>query len=137
MTKEQRHEILHVSGGSTDVNAVAEFRNDSAVTLSITGIDYNHVMSNGDTDEDINTELSKAPVFQSRTNQSPFFTYAQSLVGSGAPIGAAAGAGAVNGGKSWDKGELTLEPGESLFQNVARNQGDAELESTYVISYEF
>jgi len=137
MTKELRQEVLHSSGGSTDANAVAEFRNDSAVTLSIMDIDYAHLMSNSDADEDIYVELSKAPVFQGRTNQSPFFTYPQILVGSGAPIGAAAGTAAINGGKSYDKGQLTLEPGESLFMNTARNAGDAELDATYVINYEF
>lgn len=137
LTKEQRMETLFVGGNSVASNAAAEFRNDSSVTLSIMTLDYTHLLSNGDNDEGVHIELSKAPVHQSRVNNSPFWTYGQSISTEGGDVTAAAGSKSINGGKSFDKGEVTLEPGESLFMNFAYNGGNAEIDSTYHISYEF
>jgi len=137
---ESRWELLSPTSATADVNAAAEFRNDSSSIIHIKGIDYSHLISAGENDEGMQAEISKSPVFAGGTNNNVFFTYMQSLGVSGGTTGAALDDVSVfaNGGKSFNKGDLTLEPGESLYVNinmvvVTAVSGDPE----YTIEYEF
>lgn len=139
MTKELRHETLLGTGVVADANAAAEFRNDSAVTMSIIDIDYNHALRTGANDESVRVEITKSPASQFTTNNSPFFKYGQKIGIAAGTVGSGADDVAiqVHGGKSWGKGEVTLEPGESLFVNIDVVGGTALFDFQYEIGYEF
>lgn len=133
-SKELRHEQLINFGAQADSDAGAEFRNDSSVTLSIISIDYSHTMDTAALNEAARVELSKSPVMSQLTANNPFWSYGQSIArGFGEAVD---GAVSKNGGKSWDKGQLTLEPGESIFLNIDVT-GAPTIDANYEVSYEF
>lgn len=140
MADELRHEMLSitVADGTTASNAAAEFRNDSAGNIFIRGIDWNHSYAVAENDEAGLTEISKAPTFQSNTNNSPFFTLGQEIGIESSTTGAATDDGMVStqGGKRWGKGQMILEPNESLFINVSKDTGGV-MRSRYELEYEF
>lgn len=137
MARELRHETLAPTNVTVDTNSAAEFRNDSASMIHIRGIDYAHKMITAENDESMTVEISKAPTLQSNTPNSPFFNYPQS-VGITATTGAALddSTAAVNGSKRWGRGQLTLEPNESLFVNIDV-AGTPSANVLYVLEYEF
>lgn len=140
MANELRHEILRgtTGDGTTSQDADAEFRNDSSVDLYIRGIDGNCLLNTAENDENAQVEISKAPTMQSGTNNSPFFAWALRMAIEGATTGAAVDDGAVvqHGSKRWGRGQLILEPNESLFINTSKTSG-GNLVYTYLIEYEF
>lgn len=140
MADEFRHELLRTSiaDGTTASNAAAEFRNDTAGMIWIRGIDWNVSYAVAENDEAGTVEISKAPSFQSNTNNSPFFTLGVSLGIQGSTTGAAVDDGTVTkqGGKRWGKGQMVLEPNESMFINVSKDTGGV-LTSRHEIEYEF
>lgn len=140
MAKELRHEVLRglIADGTVTSNAAAQFRNDSAGMLHIRGIDYTHLLATAEADEQAIAEISKAPVLQSGTNNSPFFAWPQRVASAGSTTGAAVddASWAENGAKRWGRGQLTLEPNETLFVNVFKSTG-GNFTFIYVIEYEF
>lgn len=140
MAEELRHELL--TGTTVDADtgddADAEFRNDSSVDMSIRGIDTEHDYHGAANDERASVEISKAPSFRGNQNNSPFFRYGQKLGVTGGTTGAALDDVTVtqNGGKRWGRGQLILEPNESLFVNTLKEAG-GELDYRYEIEYEF
>lgn len=137
MAQEQRHETLFASG-TTDADAIVEFRNDSAGMIHIRGLDMDLIQSAGENDEFVHVELSKAPTFQGATTGSPFFRMGLTSGISGGTTGAAVDdvAFAKNKTRRWGRGQLTLEPNESLFLN-REVTGGSNAQSTNVIEYEF
>jgi len=143
MAQELRHETLvaSIADGTSASNAAAEFRNDTAGMIHVRGADYSHRISVAGVNEAATWELSKAPTLQGETGNSPFFTYHQEVAreaGDGATALNANGDGraARNGSKRWGRGQLTLEPNESLFMNGAKTSGGAT-QGSYTIEYEF
>lgn len=136
MAKELRQEILtgSVADGTTSSSAAAEFRNDSSSIIHIRKIHYAHLVSAAGLDENGIVELSKSPTIATLTNNNVFYTYPQ-RVDSGATSANDTG-NAKNGGTTYGKGQLTLEPNESLFVNVSKASGGI-LTFTYIIEYEF
>lgn len=137
MAQELRHEVLAASTTS-DTDAAAEFRNDTSAIIHIREIDIENTCQTAANDESTSVEVSKAPVFQSITNNSPFFTMVNSVGISGGTTGAALDdVSAVKSKvKRYGKGQLTLEPNESLFVNIDLN-GGSTARWTVVIAYEF
>jgi len=135
MAKEQRQELLRsaVADGTTSSNSEAEFRNDSSVDIDVRGIDAHLQLSTAGIDEVVTEEISKAPSFQSDTNNSPFFAKSISV-----GMGAVAADGRNQTHKSWKygKGQLILEPGESLFINTTKSSGGIST-GRWSLDYEF
>lgn len=140
MAQELRHETLTatVADGVTSSNSAAEFRNDSSRDIMIREIVYAHALSGAANDENALVEIGKSPTQASLTNNQVFYNFPQQLniaagtTGSGADdVGTSR-----NGGKNWERGQLTLEPNESLFVNVTKTTGGA-IRFRYVIGYEF
>lgn len=135
MSQEGRHESLSntVADGTTASNSVSEFRNDSSGFIHIRGATYAHQLRTAQVNEQGQIELSKSPVMAATTNNNVFFTWMQSIASNG---GAADDTSAINGGRKWGRGQLVLEPNESLFVNVTKTSGGIIVFS-YVLEYEF
>lgn len=135
MAQELRTEILAVTtaDGTTTSNAAAEFRNDSSTIISIRGLNMTHELQTAAINEHAHAEISKSPTFASNTNNNVFFTR---RVNAAARGGAADGASDESDKDKFGKGQVTLEPNESLFVNVSKTSGGAS-EFRAVIDYEF
>ncbi len=136
MAQELRQEILAatIAGGVTQSDSVAEFRNDTNGFISVRKV---HKAISGNTfasTESASVELSKSPTVASNVNNNPFFTLLtrlQKLSGDAVDSG-----DRVNGTSSWGRGQLILEPNESLFVNVLKSS-DPVLSIHYELEYEF
>lgn len=126
MAEELRWENLVVSGNSADADNAASFTNNASKTLHIRTISYHHTFTTMAPNERIDVEISKAPSKQMDLNASTFFVYDQGYIGP--PTGAtpADGGASIQGHRNFAKGQLTLEPGESLHVN-ADNSGSGPL----------
>ncbi len=135
MAKELRQETLkgNVADGVTSASSDSEFRNDSSALIHIRKIHYTHIFHTAAIDERALVELSKSPTIASLVNNGVFYTYPQQVGGGGA-VGDSTGS--INGGTTYGKGQLTLEPNESLFVNASKTSGGG-LAYIYVIEYEF
>ncbi len=133
---ELRWEVMYLTSGTTPNNAVNEFRNETSAIVHIRRIRQAIAMTVAAPGEIIESELSKAPVIQMNTDESPFFTLPTRLVAP--PTGATPADGGMSHNEEslYGRGHLTLEPNESLFQNVAMS-ADPVATTTYVIGYEF
>jgi len=131
---ESRWEMLGDPGQGADVNAVSEFRNDSSVNIEIKSVTYAHLMRGAAPGESARLEISKSPVFASETENNPFFAYRQVLSLSSSV--ALDDDVSENGGRSFGRGDLILEPGESLFVNVDVD-GTPTIDPVYHLEYEF
>ncbi len=140
MADELRYENLFDTGadGTTAVNAGAEFRNDSSQILHIRSIDWAHILVTAENNETAFVEISKSPVFSSNTNNNVFYSLFQQLGITGGTTGAAVDdvATVANGGRKYGRGQLTLEPNESLFVNIAKTSGGT-LNAHYMIAYHY
>lgn len=139
MAAELRWEHLFDTDSSNgSANAAAEFRNDTSVMIHIREINWTIQASTGANDEQIFSEISKSPVLASRTNNNVFFAYGQSVGISAGTTGSGADdvATGANGGRKYGRGQLTLEPGESLYVNWVKSSG-LTINITYSIGYEF
>lgn len=133
---ELRWEVMNdtVADGTTAANAAQEFRNETSRTLHIRRISWAHRVATAGPNEAAATELSKAPVFQMATDESPFFTLPVDIV---METDVALDSGkSQNGERLYGRGHLTLEPNESLFNNTAKTSGGI-LSARWVIAYEF
>ncbi len=135
MAAELRTEILagNVADGTTASNSDSEFRNDSSGLIHIRKITYAHTYTTAAVNETGLVEISKSPTIVSTVNNGVFWTFPQQVTGGNA---AADAAGVFNGSTSYGKGQLTLEPNESLFVNVSKASGGV-MSYRYVIEYEF
>lgn len=140
MASELRWEVLFDTSdnGSTGVSAGAEFRNDSSQLIHIREITYTHECTLYANEETAVVEISKSPVFSASTNNNVFFTFPQTFGMAGSTDGAALddGGGHLNGGRKYGRGQLTLEPNESLFVNSSKSSG-GKVNTRYIIGYHF
>lgn len=139
MAVELRHENLYSTDNSaSSSDSAAEFRNDSSRMIHIREIDMDLLIKVGANDENVTVEISKSPVLASRVNNNVFFTQTLNHGINAGTIGSGADDVADARGKSrkYGKGQLTLEPGESLYLNWAKSSG-LTIESFNQIRYEF
>jgi len=143
MASELRHETLFDTGGDgvVAVSAGAEFRNDSSQIIHIRGLSWNHNLASAAINEGGAVELSKSPVIATNTNNNVFFTEPQEIrMDNGDGVTATQTAGdsgkAENGREKYGRGQLTLEPNESLFVNIAKSSGGI-INARYNIRYHF
>ncbi len=139
MAEELRWEVLSPASATTDTSSAAEFRNDSSRIIHVREINWAHFLLTGANDEGGVIEISKSPVIASATNNNVFFVLAQSLFVNAGTTGSGADdvAFAENGGRKWAKGQLTLEPGESLYINYNIIAGTPTLQANFVVGYHF
>ncbi len=132
---ELRWEVMNdtVADGTATANAAQEFRNETSRLLHLRRIRWAHGLTLATLNEGGVTELSKAPVLQSATDESPFFTLPIVIRNDSAGVDTAKSA---NGEALFGRGHLTLEPNESLFNNVVKSSGGA-LNSKWILAYEF
>lgn len=127
-----------VADGTTTSDAAAEFRNRTNGMIHIRDMRPSHQFKTAQADELAEIELSKAPTYQGSTNNSPFFAFRQ-ILEIWATTGAAVDDSAARSsevGMLKGKGQLTLEPNESVFVNVLKSAGGA-VRFRYAIGYEF
>lgn len=140
MADELRHETLSttVADGTTTANSAAEFRNDSSRDMQIRIIEEDIAYHDAENNERGTSEISKSPVFASNTNNNVFFARGTTVSCRGGTTGAALDdvSQSKQRGRTFGLRQLTLEPNESLFVNVAKSSGGA-LISSYQISYHF
>ena len=139
MAKELRYETLVdvVADGVAAADAGAEFRNDSSGMIMIRELDLIATIRTAGVNEQVSVEISKAPVRQGAVANGPFFLFQVEI---GMPsTGATPVDGSITGTKvkRWERGQLTLEPGESLFMNITKAQTGGAATGTATISYEF
>lgn len=140
MAEELRHETLSatIADGTTSSNSAAEFRNDSSRSMMIRIIEEDVALNAAENDERGTIEISKSPTFASNTNNNVFFTRGTTVNITGGTTGAATDDVGVSKqrGRTFGKGQLTLEPNESLFVNGSKTTGGT-LIGSYQISYHF
>ncbi len=133
---ELRQEILTftVAGGVSQSDSAAEFRNDSSGMISIRKIHAAHSANTMASTESASIEISKSPTVASTTNNNPFYTILyrlQKMSGDAVDSG-----DRVNRTISYGRGQLVLEPNESLFANVLKSS-DPVLSVFFELEYEF
>jgi len=133
---ELRWEVMFSSNTADQANAVQEFRNETSKLLHIRRIRWAIRAGLGAPDEMSEHELSKAPVFQSGTDESPFFTLPVKLAMPATGATPADGEIAENGEALFGRGHLTLEVNESVFHNYSQS-ADVTSVVDWVIAYEF
>ncbi len=135
--KELRFESLVVLGVAAAGDALAEFRNDSDANIFIRDLWCNHLAKTVTPGDEMVVELTKRIALTSRTNNQSQFVWPQAL--GGGPTGAtpADGSVVVNAGRKYARGQLMIEPGESLFVNYTLLTGTSNIDISYVIGYEF
>ncbi len=135
MADELRWETLVVTGASA--NAAAEFRNDTNDNLFIRKIYEAHSMTDSNNDQGSDQELSKSPALAMVINNGVFFTLPSKMAVNGGDVNNLDfGRANFNGRTSYAKGELVLEPNESLFVNFAHNSSGGVF-LVYTIGYHF
>lgn len=140
MASELRWEVLFDTGtdGVTTVSAGAEFRNDSSQLIHIREITWANSLETGANDENGLAEISKSPVLAVETANNVFFTLPTFLGVSAGTTGT--GAQDVtfftNGGRKYGRGQLTLEPNESLFVNIKKTSG-GKVNARFSLGYHF
>ena len=136
---ELRYEGLIAATVTASANSQAEFRNDSSRVIHIREMFYSIKLITAANDEFATCELSKSPVFTRSNSNNPFFSFPVAIGASAGTIGS--GADDVcfveNGSHKWAKGQLTLEPGESLFLNVSIGAGAPSLANEWELGYHF
>lgn len=135
--KELRWESLVVLGLAAAGDAQAEFRNDSDGNIFIRDLWCNHLAKTVTPGDEMVVELTKRIALTSRTNNQSQYAWAQSLAGG--PTGATPNDGSVvvNAGRKYAKGQLMIEPGESLFVNYTLLTGACNIDISYILGYEF
>lgn len=136
LAAELRQEILTgiVAGGVTQSDSAVEFRNDSSGFIAIRKIHAAHSASAMASAESVSIEISKSPTVASTVNNNPFYTVLyrlQKMSGDTVDSG-----DRVNRTISYGRGQLMLEPNESLFVNVLKSS-DPVVSFFFELEYEF
>ncbi len=136
MAQELRQEILagNVAGGVTQSDSIVEFRNDTNGFISIRKIHKAISCNAMASAESASVEISKSPTVASTVTNNPFWTIntrLQKMSGDTVDSG-----DRVNGTSSWGRGQLILEPNESVFVNVLKSS-DPVVTFFYELEYEF
>ena len=138
MAEELRWRVLKTSGAGAVTNGenANEFKNETARTLFIRRIQHSHRATTMAPGEEYTVEISKSPAYAFDEDQSSQFT---SVLKRGMPAtGATPGDGVieVNFTELFAKGQLELEPGESLHVNWSKS-ADPVLAMNHIIGYHF
>lgn len=133
---ELRWENVYNTTGDAASNAAQEFRNETSRILHIRRIAVSLSVGDMAPNEIGENELSKAPVLQMDTDESPFFTFSVRVAGPPAGATPADGEMTHNEERLYGRGHLTLEPNESLFYNQLQS-ADPTTNVNWVIGYEF
>lgn len=136
MAKELRHELVRTIDVDGAGDSLAEFRNDTSVDIHIRELDAEAVLTTAALGEISKAELSKAPVYQGVTNNSPFWRWGIT-VGNPGNIAIDSNGATVNRGKRYGRGQLVLEPNESIFLNAGGQIGAPTINVGFEIGYEF
>ncbi len=136
LAAELRQEILtaSIAGAVTQSDSAAEFRNDSSGFIWIRKIHAAHSANTMASAESASIEISKSPTVTSTVNNNPFYTILyrlQKMSGDAVDSG-----DRVNRTISYGKGQLVLEPNESLFVNVLKSS-DPVVTFFFELEYEF
>lgn len=139
MAEELRWHMLAGTTPDTDTgdDADAQFENSADKICHIREIQISCRLKTATCDEYANVEVSKAPGGdQMAVNGSNFYTLPVRLVAP--PAGATPVDGGVfyNGVRKYAKGQVTLEPNESLFVNTLKSAG-GHLEYTFEIGFHY
>lgn len=124
------------STGATQYDALAEFRNDSSRDIYIRKIRITARAGVMADDDDYAVEISTDPTWSTAaTNGDPGFR----LVAEGELVLATNGAAqsGIAAQDSYGRGQLVLEPGESLYMNAAGDSGGQVISARAVIGFEF
>jgi len=140
MADELRTEALieTVADGTTISNSGTEFRNDSSRIIFIRKITVAAQWNTAANDETCAFEISKSVALQMTTNQNSRWHWPHRMGILGGTTGAALDDVAITLSDviSFGRGQLTLEPGESMFTNTAKSSGGT-LTMGFVIYYHF
>ncbi len=139
MAKELRTEMLvgTLAAGTTSFSADTEFRNDSSGMIHIRRITLNTTCSTQNVAEVSTIEISKSPTIASLTNNNVFWSWSMDVAGAGIISGAVTeGATTHNWVRNYGKGQLILEPNESVFVNASKSSGITQ-SYNFNIEYEF
>lgn len=139
MAEELRWETL-LSTSVADGNAVGEFRNDTSGNIFIRSIDMFHMVqldTVSDADVNIRSQLSKSNTIDLVNNTSIWqLNNGQTCTLAGAgDNGNGGGVNSVN--KLYAKGQLILEPGESIFLHLNADNAPTTSVTNNVIGYHF
>lgn len=139
MADELRWETLAPTGTTADAEASSEFRNDSSRTIHVREINWAHELRTAANDESAVAEIGKSPRISGNINNGVFFVKPIVIGTSGGTTGS--GADDVNftenGQDKYAEGQVTLEPGESLFTNENIISGTPTLVPVWVIGYHY
>ncbi len=139
MAEELRWEALVPASTTADAEASTEFRNDSSQTIHIREISWAHELRTAANDESAVFEISKSPRISGNLNNGVFFVKAIAIGCSAGTTGS--GADDVNftanGQTKYAEGQLTLEPGESLFTNENIISGTPTMAPAWELGYHF
>ncbi len=134
LAAELRQEILRASVTAASSDSVSEFRNDSSGMIALRKIHIAIFCNALASAESATIEISKSPSFASTVNNNPFWTIPTVLQ---KQSGDAVDSGdRVNRTISYGRGQLVLEPNESVFVNVLKS-ADPVVTFNYELEYEF
>ncbi len=136
MAKELRTETLFGGGKTATVNADAEFRNDTSGMIFIRDIKGITSMQDGVAGDEVVIEISKAVAFIGNTNNQTRWNMHMKL-NSEAGINTVVTADRDRAHDKWARGQLTLEPGESLLTHLNFLGGNGVTDYKWDIEYEF
>ncbi len=133
---ELRQEILAgtVAAAATQSDSISEFRNDTSGMISIRKIHAALSANTMASAESVSVEISKSPTVASTVNNNPFWTInyrLQKMSGDAVDSG-----DRVNRTISYGRGQLVLEPNESVFVNSIKS-ADPVVSFCFEIEYEF
>ncbi len=138
MAEELRWETLfgELADGQTSSNSISEFRNETDEDMFIRHVRESHSVKTAGPGEDSVIELTKANALVSDTDNTPFYVMSTEM---GMP---SAGATPVDGDvvenktTLYAKGQVVLEPNESLFVNIRKSSGGL-VQYRYNLGYHF
>ncbi len=136
LAQELRQEILAgtVLAAATQSDSISEFRNDTNGFISIRKIHAAMSANTMASGESVSIEISKSPTVASTVNNNPFWTInfrMQKASGDAVDSGAQ-----INRTISWGRGQLVLEPNESVFVNSIKS-ADPVASFFFELEYEF
>ncbi len=139
MAEELRWETL-ASVAAVDTNAFGEFRNDTSADIFIRSIDMHLTVQNITATTAVNAalmQISKANTVD-RTNNTSIFQLNVGGVSMNDETGSVGPNGSSNNvNKLYAKGQLILEPGESLFGHLDFDNTPTQTTSLITIGYHF
>lgn len=139
MAEELRWETLF-STAVADTSAFGEFRNETSGDINIRSLDGDFMLTVAVSSDSIvagGLQISKSRIRDVTNNSSIFQANISLHCSKDATDGNGAGGDSGRLNKLYAKGQLTLEPGESLFAHLDFTNTPGEARSTWTIGYHF